>query len=372
MELSPEDSLRLNVLLASGVQAIRIDEQSLVLHALTPRGEASIPLHPDGRKESYLRLVRELLSGHALGSPGGFPIYLRNWTRSGQPMGDNLDKLLLLGEPEAVVSVAYSPKITAELARLAWWAMPAADNARRMLERECVANSEIGKVLAEFLIEHLPFESSPHVQMDTVRIVLHPGLIDEAARLRLWNKASRNNAYYVPFLQRLPDDLPAPPLPRADREAVAAAVGKLAAGGNPYAATLLRVLSGSGQAFLRTAEEVVARPADQDVAVAAFNAVAAYFSALRLDADSFGKLETLPAAVELLLDQAPAAGAVLAIAPALRAELHAMLMLAHMDAEIARPILSRTTAEGTLMRRKLEPVTAPLREQMAVLRGGGK
>lgn len=372
MELTPEDSLRLNVLLASGPQAIRIDEQSMVLHALTPRGEASIPLHPSGRKEQYLRLVRELLSGHALGSPGGFPIYLRNWTRSGQPMGDHLDKLLLLGEPEAVVSVAYSPKLTAELARLAWWAMPAADNARRMLERVCVADAEIGKVLAEFLIEHLPFESNPHVKMDTVRIVLHPGLIDEDARLRLWNKASRDNAYYVPFLQREPDDLPAQQSPRADREAVAAAIGTLAEGGNPYAATLLRILSGSGQAFLHAAEEVVTRPADQDVAVAAFNAIAAYFAALRLEADGLKNIETLPAEVDALLDRVTAARDVLAVAPALRAELRAMLILAHMDAEIARPILSRTTAAGTLLRRKLEPVTAPLREQMAVLRGGGK
>jgi len=371
-ELSPEDSLRLNVLLASGVQAIRIDEQNLVLHALTPRGEASIPLHLSGRKEQYLRLVRELLSGHALGSPGGFPIYLRNWTRSGQPMGDHLDKLLLLGEPEAVVSVAYSPKLTAELARLAWWAMPVADNARRMLERACVADAEIGKVLAEYLIEHLPFESNPHVKMDTVRIVLHPGLIDDDARLRLWNKASRDNTYYVPFLQRVPDDLPGKQAPRADREAIAAAIGTLAEGGNPYAATLLRILSGSGQAFLRAAEEVVTRPADQDVAVAVFNAIAAYFAALRLETDTLGNIETLPATADIMLDQATAARSVLAVAPALRAELSAMLILAHMDAEIARPILSRTTAAGTLLRRKLEPVTAPLREQMAVLRGGGK
>jgi hypothetical protein len=371
MELSPEDSLRLNVLLASGAQAIRIDEQSLVLHALTPRGEASVPLHPSGRKEQYLRLVRELLSGHALGSPGGFPIYLRNWTRSGQPMGDHLDKLLLLGEPEAVVSVAYSPKLTAELARLAWWAMPVADNARRMLERECVADTEIGKVLAAFLIEHLPFESSPHVQMDTVRIVLHPGLIDEEARQRLWNKASRDNAYYVPFLQRVPDDLPGQQAPRADRDAVAATVGPLAQAGNPYAATLLRVLSGSGQAFLRAAEEVAARPADQDVAVAVLNAIAAYFSALRVEAEGLESFETLSGAADALLDRV-AAREVLAVAPQLRGELQAMLTLAHMDAEIARPILSRTTAAGTLLRRKLEPVTATLRECMVLLRGGGK
>ncbi|MBS4098886.1 MAG: hypothetical protein KGZ83_18850 [Sulfuricella sp.] len=363
MELTPEDSLRLNVLLASGVQAIRIDEQNLVLHGLTPRGEANIPLHPEGRKESYLRLVRELLSGHALGSPGGFPIYLRNWTRSGQPMGDNLDKLLLLGEPEAVVSVAYSPKITAELARLAWWAMPVADNARRMLERPWVADSDIGKELAAFLIEHLPFESSPHVVMDTLRIVLHPGLIDGETRLRLWNKASRDNACYVPFLERLPDDLPV--AVQAGRPVL---LDALVAQGNPAAILLTRVFAAPGQAFLHAAAEAVSRPADQDVAVGAFNAIAAYFSALRPASPCTAIADLEESARRQLADSA-AAQAVLGVAPELDEVLFALFVLAQMDAEIARPILSRTTAEGSLMRRKLEPVTQVLLRQIAVLRG---
>jgi hypothetical protein len=86
-----------------------IDESNLVLHALTDQGEASIPLAPTCRPDKYLRLVRELLSGHALGSPGGYPVYLSRWTRHGQMEGINLGKLLLTGEPEAVVAVVYSP-----------------------------------------------------------------------------------------------------------------------------------------------------------------------------------------------------------------------------------------------------------------------
>lgn len=355
MELSPEDALRLNVLLAGGVQAIRIDEQAMVVHGLTERGEAAISLHPAGRKESYLRLVRELLSGHALGSPGGFSIYLRQWTRSGQPMGERLDKLLLLGEPEAVVSVAYSPKVTDELARRAWWAMPVADNARRMLERACVADAPIGKVLADFLIEHLPFESDPHVMMDSVRIVLHPGLLDQATRLRLWNKASGNNAYYVPFLERVPDDLPGANAARADWEALEASLAPLMARANPYAVTLARALSGSGQVFLGACEEVLRHLLNRDVALAMFNALAAYFSAVRFAGES-GEA---------------AAHEVIAILPALHDAVLAMQMLSRMDAEIIRPILARTTAEGTLMRKKLEPVIAPLLRQVAVLRGKG-
>jgi len=66
--LSPEDSFRLQVLLAQELKAVRLDESEAgpVLHALTDRGEAHIPLNPNCRLDKYLRLIRELLSGHAL------------------------------------------------------------------------------------------------------------------------------------------------------------------------------------------------------------------------------------------------------------------------------------------------------------------
>ena len=81
--LSPEDSFRLQVLLAQDLKAVRLDESEAgpVLHALTDRGEAHIPLNPNCRLDKYLRLIRELLSGHALGSPGGYPVHLTRWTR---------------------------------------------------------------------------------------------------------------------------------------------------------------------------------------------------------------------------------------------------------------------------------------------------
>ena len=40
MELSSEDSLRLNVLINQDLQAIRIDESKMIVQALTGRGEA--------------------------------------------------------------------------------------------------------------------------------------------------------------------------------------------------------------------------------------------------------------------------------------------------------------------------------------------
>ena len=105
-QLASEDALRLAVLLAGEVHAVRIDEGALTLHALTPRGEAHVALHPDTRAERYLMRVRETLAGHATGSPGGYPVHLRRWTRSGHASPKNLELLLRLGEPEPVDSQA--------------------------------------------------------------------------------------------------------------------------------------------------------------------------------------------------------------------------------------------------------------------------
>ncbi len=80
MDLTPEDALRINVLLASPIEAIRLDESRMTLFALSQKGEAKVKLNPNCRDDSYLRKVRETLSSHVLGSPGGYPVYLKRWT----------------------------------------------------------------------------------------------------------------------------------------------------------------------------------------------------------------------------------------------------------------------------------------------------
>ena len=137
--LAEPDLLRMNVLLTQPLQAVRIDESRMCLEALTEQGEARVPLHPNTRPESYLREVRALLSTRILGSPGGYPLYIRRWTRMGQARDGSLERLLLLGEPEAVAAVVHAPGLTEELARRAWWVEPNSEHARRMLDSPAVA-----------------------------------------------------------------------------------------------------------------------------------------------------------------------------------------------------------------------------------------
>ncbi len=361
IELAPEDSLRLHVLLSGEVQAVRIEEASLTVRALTPQGEVAVRLHPTGRIDSYLRIVRELFAGHASGSPGGYPVYLQRWTRMGQVQG-GLDRLLLFGEPEAVISVACSASLTDELARRAWWAMPDSENARRMLARRAIVEGRMGEVLATHLLEHLPFETSPAVLMETVRLLLEPGLLGAEERERLWQKGKQDRACHVGFLERIPDELPEtdPPF----REEFFPSLQEMAERGNDAARLLARVLSGTGQAFLRTAAALLRNPQEKEVASASLDALARYFSIL--ESPSFDSAEE---AIRWAKEKAGADEVVLAF-PELRPEVEAMFALSGIDSRTAYPVLSRTTASGTLLGSKLEPLVLPVLALMRVLRGG--
>lgn len=371
-ELSPEDELRLNVLFNTELKAVRIDESTLTLWALTPQGEASVPLRPNTRADRYLKRVRELLSGHALGSPGGYPVHLTRWTRMGQTKDTYLAELLMLGEPEAVIAVACAPGLTDELARRAWWVAPTSENARRMLERECVVKGPMGRVLADHLVEHLPFEDDSRIVIETVRLVLQPGLIDEPARKRLWDKGTRQAAYRCGFLEALPRDLPEPLPARADHNTHAARLWSLAEQGNVLASLLLHVLDSAGQTFLHACEAVLERPSDHNVIVSLMNSIARYFAPARPAAPPSRDLAQIVADVESRVANAPASIAGLTelihALPALRADAVALLALAQADEAVVTDILARTTAVGTVLRKKLQPITDIIRQNFAVLR----
>lgn len=372
MELSTQDSFCLNVMLATGVQAVRIDTSSMTVYGLSEKGEASVKLHPTCRHDQYLKLVRQTLAEHALDSPEGYPVYLRRWTRMGQLRDDNLTRLLLTGEEEAVVAVVHAPGLTDEIARRAWWAMPTLENARRMLEKEQVARGSMGRVLADFLVEHLPFEENPAAIMDTVRWLLYYDLVDEAAQTTLWNRGREHGAYYIGFLEMRPDRVPKQLAARADYTQISARLAPLIAAQNPFALQLVRALSGPGQSFLAGCEEAMLRPGTHEIVSPLLNTIGHYFSALAeylVPSDKLdqwleegaqlatGKPET-PAPLTELLNAAPE----------LREDIGALLMLARTHADLAFPILRRTTAVNALLRTKLQPVFEPLERQLRVLR----
>ncbi|MDJ0806871.1 MAG: sulfur reduction protein DsrS [Gammaproteobacteria bacterium] len=372
MELSSEDSLRLNVLLANKPRAIRIDESSMTLYGLSEKGEAKIPLNPNCRDDQYLKILRELLSGNVLGSPGGYPVYLQRWTRMGQTRDENLEQLLLLGEPEAVVAVACAAGLTDELARRAWWTSQDPDNARRMLQNPAVVNGSMGPELADFLIEYLPFESEPEIIVESLRLALQPGLIDEQQKQKLWMRCSRKPTYYLGFLASIPDDLPEQVAGRSFSAQNEQALNELAAAENPYAKTLLRVSSPAGQAFLNTVAKVMEKPANQDVVTILLDVLRGYFAAIRSEGDPNLTMEELAEEAQQRIEQPdtdPSLLVCLANTAGLQDELRTLRALSGLGYGVVRPIFRRTDAIGSLMRRKLEPVSTPLVQWIRLLQG---
>ncbi len=377
MQLSDEDFLRLNVLLANPIEAVRVDEQNMLVHGLYGEQEAKVRLNPTGRPDQYLRCVRELLSGHVLGSPGGYPAFLQRWTRMGQARDARLAELLMLGEPEAVVAVAAAAGLTDELARRAWWALPTPEIARCMLARECVVQGSMGKVLAEYLVEYLPFETEPLAIIATVRLVLQPGLIDESARRRIWEKGRHKNVYHLGFLESTPDALPDESPARIDLVQQQDVLDPLANTGNEYAARLLRLLDRPGQSFLAVSERILRKPASQEAAICIMNVIGSYFR-------GSAPLEEPPRDMDAAMERAraqyqstaqatagtgPLADLVHA-APGLEREIVALLVLSQISETLLNPIFSHTTAVGTVMVKKMEPLVGPILEQYAVLRTG--
>ena len=336
-QLASEDALRLAVLLAGELHAVRIDEGSLTLHALTARGEARIALHPDTRAERYLVRVREALAGHVMRSPGGYPVHLRRWTRSGHASPSNVAALLCLAEPEAVTAVSLSAHLTDELARRVWWLQPDAPVARAMLGHPAVRRGPIGPVLAAHLLEHLPFEDDPDMAIASIDAVAAAGLLDEPAREKLWRAAEHRPHYLIGWLQHAPETLPPEP-PRTLPPAVEAAAEQ----GDALAMLLCQCATPGGQGALRAMQLVLEKLPTHEATYRMLDLIGERFAPAR--------------------DAAEADTAV----PAPLAE--ALRGLAGVSGAAAESVLRRTTAVGPLMRRHLAPVLQPIGARLQTLR----
>jgi len=393
MPLSNEDSLRLNVLLAQKVRAIRIDEGKLIVYALTQKGEAKIQLSPTQRNEKYIIEVKDFLSTKALGAPGGFPMFLSSWNRMGDLRNSSLDKLLLLGEDEAVTAVVNNKKVTADIAQSAWWAAQSADNARSLLANKAIVESEIGQQLANFLIEFLPFEEDPLNMLISARLVLQPGLISDEERLKLWNRAKTKNTLYIAFLDICSDNLPGTSAEHPLYELITEQLVDLLAQDNDYANMLCKLLSAPGQNFLKTAQAAFKRIPNYDICAALLESIHRYTYivqaeagqsqqqhelALTLQGEPQTDINNLLSQIENLSEmhntqrseQLKVVQARLQQLPdseQLAEQLNAILFLSRISQTLLAPTIASSTAVGSLMRKKLKPVFDPIISRLKIL-----
>jgi hypothetical protein len=369
MDLSQEDSLRINVLLNQELESIRIDESKMVVYGLTSKGEARVELNPNCKDEKYIKQIKEVISAHILGSPGGYPIFLRRWSRMGQAKDASLDRLLKLGEPEAVVAVVHASGLTDELARRAWWAMPSSTHARCMLANKKVAEGKMGKVLADFLLEFLPFEEEPRDIVESVRLVLQKNLINEEELDKLWSRGNRKNVFYVGFLKTLPDGLPGVVAAHKNYEAYQIKLQAIMAQNNVLAQQLLRSLSPAGQAYIKTVTTVLNKPSNQDVVVALLQAINEYHQPIRYIAPGSQDINELFMEINAFVNENTHSDIqeILKILPDSKKYLEALLNLSQVGVHVVNPIFSVSDAIGTVMRRQLEPVSKLILTQLEVL-----
>ncbi len=377
MSLSSEDQLRLQVMLHNNPLAIRIDENAMVLHGLTPNGEANIPLSPNCSNDSYLKLVKETLSTHILGSPGGYPVYLKRWSRMGQTGDAHLNEFLLLGEPEAVVAVANSPGLTLELAERVWWAVTNTaqqpELGRYLLRRECVIENPLGKEIAHFLVEHLPFLAEPNEILDLLAAVLQKGLLPEEQIEKIWQRSQGRgkSLYQIAFLHVRPLELPDSNLSAThpELEKWETQLQPLAEAKNLLAKLLLKTWSAPGQTFLNHVQTLFDKLANEESAYAFLHALGNFFADAKLETLGTRDLEELKRKTDKwIIDQKfEPVNELLKQIPELKPQLHAMLFLAQISEKQAFEFLLHSGAVGASLRRKLEPLKTAVLEQLSKL-----
>ncbi len=367
MQLSSEDSLKLNVLVSTA-EAVRIDEGKMWVLGLTGDDVARVELHPTGPKDQYLRCVRAFLATWALGSPAGYPMHLKHWTRLGEIRNTDPQSLLMLGEEEAAVAASRIPDLSDEVARRVWWVVPTTEVARFLLAKPAVIAGRLGPILVNHLIDYLPYETEPIGAIESIGLILDSGLLEPSQVIALWQKAKRCNYYYVGFLRSQPRTLPIR-LPAHRRHAELAR--RLAGTKDRCAREFLYLLSDAGQTFLNTCERVLSKPSDQDVVVALLDAMSTHFERLRHPAAVWSDVTELVDYATQQCTEARARSTHLAYlvnhAPEWQDEIAAMLILIHADERLVRHQFARSDAVGSVMRKKLAPTIAPLVRSLQVL-----
>lgn len=370
MELSSEDELRLHVLLANA-EAIRIDEQRCIVYGLTGSGELQAALNPAAQSDRYLDAVRQYLSTVVLGSPRHFPSHLRRWAGLGQIQNAPLEKLLLLGDPEAAYAVACSHSLTPDLARKVWWVAPHVETARVLLRNPSVVSSAQGSVLAAWLVDYLPFETNPADILESTRLLLQTNLVNEETRRRLWDRGKRDKAFRVGFLLQVPDDLPpiAPPL--VDAAEISARCNALALAGNRVAQYLIKNTSARAQSYLAGVSDVLANAKHQDEISMTLRSIGAYYGGLNDGNAVWEPPEQLQAWLESGRGDARLFAETCELsdhAAVLKPQALALTALAHVDERVVVSMFARSGATGSLMRRQLEPVISQIFNAITTLK----
>ncbi len=346
--LSPETLLRLRVMM-SQCEAIRIDEALMVVHGLSGERQFSVEIRGDGSSRQLLRATRDTLSSLVTQSAGAYPQSLGRWTRLGQFDSRRLGDLLMLGDPGAVIAVASAATLDATVASRAWWAHTHGETARFLLGHEAVRGDPLADRLVDYLLEHLPFETSSATVVETVRL-LALAQDAESPRLReLWARGRRNAPIRLGFVRARPFELPSSP-----NAGNSLRHGQVPARDAPTETWLAFLQQPQAKRLFETIARILEHAADQDVVVGSLEALADALAPVRSPIGPCENTESIHRAISDDVDTRSPRDAVPSTA------VDAIRFLSLVGEPLVREYFAHSTAQGAQMRRQLAPLLDPV------------
>lgn len=349
--ISPEDTLRLNSLIAL-CYAIRIDEYKMCVFGLDKnKKEHKMTFNPNGDNTQYLAEIRRFLSAKVLGKMGGYPTYLKRWSRLGDVSLKNLQDLLKLGDVEAVIAVANNKHLPVDILPLVWWCATNTDEqaeiGRFLLAKNVVLSHPIKSDISQFLLEFLPFMTEDiNALMNTVYLLLQEDLVAEEIVEKLWQQGQGKVYFLVPFLECRAGKLPT--------------VGTQFLPQEQGIHGLEKISTKQGQLFLQTSALILKKINHEYVLYRALEALGQYCQHPMVK--SHASIKALELEVEQVMAKLNP--------PNHQEKIYARLLLAGVSERLVVSEIARHALAGSAIRKKLVAIFTPIQKALTVLTHG--
>jgi hypothetical protein len=168
-------------------------------------------------------------------------------------------------------------------------------------------------------------------------------------------------------MHTVPEDMPEAAEPHPRHDEISTSLSSLLDTGNRYADMIVRTFSDKGQRFIKTAVVALRKPADQEVVESLLDAIAAFFRQVRPEHFTVDDINAIADEAKQRCQTDDEIQKVLQQLPELESVIRAMLILSCLNVKLVNPIFARTDAIGTMMRKKIQPITDPVFEQLNIL-----
>lgn len=240
-----------------------------------------------------------------------------------------------------------------------------------MLRRSCVVEDALGREIARFLMEHLPFEIETSQILEILSAVLQEGLLERRQIEQIWQRSLERGKgiYRIAFLRGRPLALPDPLPQHPDFDVWCNQLVPLAEQGNAAAQLLLQVGSAAGQTFIAEARRLLEQVANEESVYALLNAIGAFFSPLGVVTGEERDIGELMLRQEQLMDSGDlhSVAETVEVSPEQRDRVLAMMLLSQLREEVAFSAVLHSGSVGRSLRKRLNAEFDLIGSQLEVL-----